>query len=148
MAPSPLNVVAATPGTLSISLSIPQLVRVGRTGTVVVTYTNPTSNDLMAPLLAISSTNAGISFSTPDNPNDYVTTAEVLAVAPSGPAGILRPGQSGQLSLTLLAQGTGRQHARGGRPDRSGSDHRLVITGVGAPAVPFRPQPGVPSGPT
>ena len=28
--------------------------------------------------------------------------AQVLAVAPSGPAGILRPGQSGQLTLTLL----------------------------------------------
>ena len=105
-APSPLQVVAAAAGTLSLSVSVPQLVRIGRTGTVVVTYNNPTKNDLTAPLLAISSTNAGISFSTPDNPNEYVTTAEVLAVAPSGPAGILRPGQSGQLSLTLLAEGT------------------------------------------
>ena len=33
-------------------------------------------------------------------------TAQVLAVAPSGPAGILRPGQSGQLTLTLLSDDT------------------------------------------
>ena len=89
---------AATAGTLNVSLSVPQLVRAGRTGTVVVTYTNTTDNDIVAPLLTITSTNANAFFSTPDDPNNYVQSAEVLAVAPSGPAGILRPGQSGQLT--------------------------------------------------
>ncbi len=108
-APTPLQVVAATAGTLSVSLSVPQLVRVGRTGTIVVNYANTSENDIVAPLLTISSTNANVFFSTPDDPNNYVQSAEVLAVAPSGPAGILRPGQSGQLSLTLLAQDSGHE---------------------------------------
>jgi RHS repeat-associated protein len=105
-ATSPIQVVAATAGKLSISLSIPKLVRVGRTATIVVNYANTSDNDIVAPLLAISSTDAHASFSTPDDPNGYVTSAEVLAVAPSGPAGIIRPGQSGQLTLTLLALGS------------------------------------------
>ncbi len=85
---------------------MPQFIRAGRTGTIVITYTNTSNNDIVAPLLTISSTNPNVFFSTPDDPNDYVQAAEVLAVAPSGPAGILRPGQSGQLTLTLLSNDT------------------------------------------
>ena len=58
---------------------------------------------MVAPLLDIESTNASVLFSTPDDPNNFELDAQVLAVAPSGPAGILRPGQSGQLTLTLLS---------------------------------------------
>ncbi len=87
-------------------LITPQYIRSGRTGTIVITYTNETQNDIVAPLLDISSTNPNVFFSTPDNPNDYIQSAQVLAVAPSGPAGILRPGQSGQFTLTLLGRHT------------------------------------------
>jgi RHS repeat-associated protein len=102
-APTPFQVVAATTGALDITLTTPQFVRSGRTGTVVISYTNSTANDLVAPLLTLSSTNSNVLFSTPDDPNNFVQTAEVLAVAPSGPAGILRPGQSGQLTVTVLS---------------------------------------------
>ena len=51
--------------------------------------------------LTIASPNSYVFFSTPDEPNDYTQSVQVLAVAPSGPAGILRPGQSGQLTLAL-----------------------------------------------
>ena len=51
-------------------LVTPQYIRAGRTGTIVITYTNETENDIVAPLLNISSTNANVFFSTPDNPND------------------------------------------------------------------------------
>ena len=105
-APTSFQVVAATPGSLNVVLTVPEFVRSGRTGTVVITYTNETDNDIVAPLLTISSTNTSVFFSTPDDPNDYVQSAEVLAAAPSGPAGILRPGQSGQLDLTLLSDDT------------------------------------------
>jgi RHS repeat-associated protein len=105
-APSTFHVVAASPASLNADLITPQFVRSGRTATIVITYANQTDNDMVAPLLAISSTNTNVSFSTPDDPNDYVQAAQVLAVAPSGPAGILRPGQSGQLTLTLLSDDT------------------------------------------
>ena len=78
-------------------LSVPQYVRSGRTGTIVITYTNPTDDDMVAPLLGRPSTNTHVYFSTPDDPNNYMQDAQVLAVASSGPAGILRPGQSGEL---------------------------------------------------
>ena len=53
-------------------LITPQYIRSGRTGTIVITYTNETKNDIVAPLLDISSTNANVFFSTPDNPNNYI----------------------------------------------------------------------------
>ena len=105
-APTPFQVVAANPASLNVVLITPQFIRSGRTGSIVVTYTNPTGNDLVAPLLDISSANANVLFSTPDDPNNFVKSAQVLAVAPSGPAGILRPGQSGQFTLTLLSNDT------------------------------------------
>jgi RHS repeat-associated protein/uncharacterized repeat protein (TIGR01451 family) len=106
MVPTPFQVTAASPGTLNVVLSTPQYVRPGRTSTITVTYSNPTSNDMVAPLLTLDSTNSNVFFSTPDDPNSFLQQAQVLAVAPSGPAGILRPGQSGQLTLTLLSNDT------------------------------------------
>ena len=55
---------------------------------------------------AFTSTNPDILFSTPDDPDDFVQSADLLAVAARGPAGILRPGQSGQLSVTVLSNDT------------------------------------------
>ena len=106
IAPTPVQVVEAGTGSLDVSLGVPQYVRSGRTGTIVITYSNPTNNDMVAPLLDIESTTSSLSFSTPDDPNDYTQDAEVLAVAPNGPAGILRPGQSGELTLTILDDDT------------------------------------------
>jgi YD repeat-containing protein len=100
-ASSLFQVTTGSSGGLSVSLSVPQYIRSGRTGNIVVTYTNTSNNDLTAPLLSIASTNAKVLFSTPDNPNSFVSVAQVLAVAPTGPAGILLPGESGQLMLTL-----------------------------------------------
>ena len=84
----------------------------------------------------ITSTNTNVYFSTPDDPNDYVQAAQVLAVAPSGPAGILRPGQSGQLTLTLLDDDTvnGDQIPIQVSQIEAGPDHRLGRAGGGAPA--------------
>jgi RHS repeat-associated protein len=116
-ASTPFQVVAAVSGGLEITLGTPQYVRSGRTGTIVINYTNPTNNDMVAPLLLIDSTSGptfhpltssspAVYFSTPDDPNLYGTTAQLLAVAPNGPAGVLQPGQTGQLTLTLLSEDT------------------------------------------
>jgi RHS repeat-associated protein len=99
----PFQVLPASPTALNVVLITPQFVHTGRTGTVTLTYTNTTNNDIAAPLLNFSSTNTAVSFSTPDNPNNYTQSAQVLAVAAQGPAGILRPGQSGVITLTLLS---------------------------------------------
>ncbi len=105
-APTPFQIVTAPAQPLQLSLTMPQAVRSGRTGTIVINYTNTSNNDIVAPLLNISSTNPNVLFSTPDNPNNYVQTVQLLAVAPNGPAGILTPGESGQLTLTLLSNDT------------------------------------------
>ena len=102
-APAPLQVVPAVAGSLQVTLSAPNSVRAGRTGAIVISYTNTSNNDMVATVLSVSSTNANVSFTTPDDPNNYVQSVQLLAVAPDGPAGILRPGQSGQLTLTLLS---------------------------------------------
>jgi RHS repeat-associated protein len=101
-----LTAAVAAPSPLQITVGAPQLIRSGRTGTIVVTYTNLTHNDIVAPLLNISSTNSKVLFSTPDDPNNFLQSTQLLAVAPSGPAGILRAGQSGSLTLTLLSEDT------------------------------------------
>ena len=102
-APTSFPVVAAQAVPLVLQLSMPQYVRGGEPGTLTISYSNESSNDIVAPLLTISSTNSAVMFSTPDDPNDFTQVAEVLAVAPSGPAGILRPGQGGQITLTFLS---------------------------------------------
>jgi RHS repeat-associated protein/uncharacterized repeat protein (TIGR01451 family) len=105
-APGTFQVVAANAASLNVALITPKYIRSGRTGEIVVTYTNDTENDIIAPLLNILSTNSAVSFSTPDNPNLYTQNAQVVAVAPNGPAGILSPGESGQLTFTLLDEDT------------------------------------------
>ena len=105
-APASFQVEAATNGALGVSISTPEYIRSGRTGTITITYTNETNDDIVAPLLDISSSNTSTYFSTPDDPNDYTQNAQVLAAAPSGPAGILLPGQSGQLTLMILSNDT------------------------------------------
>ena len=137
-APTPFQVVAATAGTLTVTSSVPKSFASGGPGTIVINYTNTTNNDIVAPLLTISSTRCNVSFSTPDDPNNYVQSAQLLAVAPSGPAGILRPGQSGQLTLTLLTTTPPTATVpRPGRPDRNGPDHRLVLAEARSSPAPF-----------
>ena len=94
--PATLQVVAAVAGSLNVTLGTPEFIRPGRIGTIVVNYTNTSNNDMVAPILLVSSTNATVSFSTADDPNSYMQSTQLLAVAPNGPAGILRPGESGQ----------------------------------------------------
>ncbi len=91
---------------LTVTVSGPEFIRSGNTGTIVITYTNNTNNDIVAPLLDIQSTNADAFFSLPDNPNLYAQNAVVLAVPTYGVAGIIAPGASGQISVTLLSTDT------------------------------------------
>jgi RHS repeat-associated protein len=105
-AATPFAVVTANNGSLQVVLTGPQYVRSGRTGPITVTYTNTSNNDIIAPLLELTSSNPSVAFSTPDDPNHFVQASRILAVATNGPAGTLRPGQSGILTLTLLSNDT------------------------------------------
>jgi YD repeat-containing protein len=51
---------AANSASLSVVLSVPKYIRSGRTGSIVLTYSNATQNDIVAPLLDISSTNTRV----------------------------------------------------------------------------------------
>jgi hypothetical protein len=86
--PTSFQVVAAQAEPLQFTLTMPQAIHSGRTGTVVINYTNSSTNDVIAPLLNVSSTNPDVSFSTPDDTNNDEQTAQILAVAPTGPAGL------------------------------------------------------------
>jgi RHS repeat-associated protein len=105
-APSQFQVTAGNAGSFSFDLGVPEYIRPGRPESVVISYTNTGNLDMTAPLLDVQSTDSETVFSTPDDPNNYAEDAQLLAVAPSGPAGVLLPGQSGQLTLTVLTNDT------------------------------------------
>jgi RHS repeat-associated protein len=83
---------------LQIELDIPSAVRHhGQIYTGVIRYTNLNNFDLVAPLLQLNATHARLSLPSQVNMTGEIEAASLqfLATAPDGPAGILRPGQSG-----------------------------------------------------
>ncbi len=105
-APQPFQVVSSVAGSLQVHLITPEFVRSGRTASIVVTYSNTTSNDIAAPLFTISSTNANVLFSSPTDPSAFAATAQIVAPDPNGPAGTIPPGQSGQFTFTIRSNDT------------------------------------------
>ncbi len=92
-----LNVVPAAPGGLVVKVAGPSAARTGRTYAFIVTYTNTGNTDLPAPLLAINSSTDTLLGLSPGALDDMAL--QVLGAAPNGPAGVLRPGQQGQVSI-------------------------------------------------
>jgi RHS repeat-associated protein len=92
-APGAFTVVAGV-SKVAVNLLGPAGVRVGREEYLVVSYANNGNVDAPAPLYRVSAT--GALFRLPEQ-SDYVANLiSFLAVAPYGPAGVLRPGQHGQ----------------------------------------------------
>ncbi len=96
--PHGFTLIAGHPGTLVTSVSAPGAVRPGRGFTIYLNYANAGDTDLLAPMLRLSTGGVDVLSLTPDLMSP-TTTLDVLAVNPSGPAGILPPGARGQLVL-------------------------------------------------
>ncbi|NUQ65836.1 MAG: hypothetical protein HUU20_25520, partial [Pirellulales bacterium] len=93
-----------TPGQsnpVEVFLSTPAGIRNGRWSSVLVEYTNTGNTDVVAPLLQLNATNCIMRLADDQLPTgDYVNASLwFLGIAPDGPAGILRPGQSGSVRV-------------------------------------------------
>jgi subtilase family serine protease len=92
-------------GALLTNVSVPSIQLVNTIGSFTVAYTNTAGHDLAAPLLTVSPTTLTSIGLSPDDVDDgrYV---RFFGVSPSGPAGILRPGETVTKSVYFLAPAT------------------------------------------
>ncbi len=97
------EIVAGTEATFTTTVLMPEMVRIGREFTVWIEYVNDGNTDLYAPLLHVSGNNdLGLRL---EEYTDYVTSGvDLLAISMDGPAGVLRPGESGRVAVYCLAQ--------------------------------------------
>lgn len=90
---TPFQVVpASTTNPLRLTLNTPSLVRPGRVAVLTATASNTGNVDLPAPLLVLST--AGGNLYLPWSPAFQTSSLTFLATSPTGPAGILAPGES------------------------------------------------------
>ncbi len=109
-----LTVAAMAPPTLQTYLTVPDGVLPGPSGalpghegTVTVNYVNQGNTDAVAPLFQLSATHAELELA--DYTSFTANPVWFLGTSSTGPAGILRPGESGQVTITFLATGADRQ---------------------------------------
>jgi RHS repeat-associated protein len=98
-----LAVVAATPANVGIYLSTPDEVLPGSQSVVTVNFTNTSNTDAMAPLMQLSADNALLRLE--DQAAFSGNTVTFLGISSTGPAGILRPGESDLISIPFRATG-------------------------------------------
>jgi RHS repeat-associated protein len=104
-APTTVAVVAATTGDpVQLVLIPPALVSAGRDSVVYVTATNTSNNDVLAPLLGL--TTDGATLKLPAQATFQGASLYFLAISPSGPAGILTPGESVQAEIDFQSTTT------------------------------------------
>ncbi len=104
-APTKFNVVPASTGEpLSLVLSPPALVSAGRDSVVNVTATNTSNNDILAPLLQL--TTDGATLKLPSQTTFQGSTLYFLGTSPTGPAGTMTPGESVQVEIQFQSTTT------------------------------------------
>ena len=92
-----VTVAAGTGGDLRVALAFPPEVRYGPFS-IPLEYENTGDADLLAPLLELTGP-AGIAFGLQAGRTDATDTIRFLGYSPTGPAGILRPGQKVRLEF-------------------------------------------------
>ncbi len=93
-----VTVAAVAPGQLETHVTSPAVMRLGRTGSVVVDYVNSGSQDMVAPWLTLKASNAQFLSGAGSFTGD---TVQILASSPGAPAGILPPGAGGSFTATF-----------------------------------------------
>jgi RHS repeat-associated protein len=88
---------------LALDLIVPDAVRAGRRGRVLIEYTNTGAADIVAPLLRLTATNATLRL--PGQPAFSGSDLTFFGHAPAGPAGTLRPGQRGSVEIEFESTG-------------------------------------------
>ncbi len=81
----------------TLAMSAPQYVSSSTIGYITVTYANDSLNDIPAPLLNVTATNALLRL--PDQSSFGSNKAEFLGINTTGPAGVLPPGARGQMII-------------------------------------------------
>ena len=95
-----VNTAAATnnpAGQIDFQLAGPQEARVGRTSTVIISYTNTSGSDAPAPIFFVHGDNE--QFQIEGETTWAQENFEVLAINQTGPAGVLPPGSVGQVAV-------------------------------------------------
>ncbi len=92
------------PGAPELVLTLPSAVRSGRDSVVSITATNTSNNDILAPLLQL--TTDGATLELPSQSSFQGSTLYFLALSPTGPAGILAPGESVQVQVNFQSTTT------------------------------------------
>lgn len=93
----------ARPSEPIFDLATPSGVRVNRPfGRVIWTYSNPGNVDIVAPLVTLAATNALLRL---PGQSAYENDVQFLCISSTGPAGVLRPGQSAELTVEFQFTG-------------------------------------------
>ncbi len=123
--PAGLSVVAATQqNSVQLGLIVPDVVLVGRPGTVTVTYSNPGNTDLPAPLMLLTSPD--VAFQVPGQTGETSTSLQLFGINPTGPFGTLPPGFQGSITLSFAPITAG-----------SGIVNHFTLSALADPSEPF-----------
>ena len=140
----PLTVVPAVPANLQIHLVVPQSTFPTSQGDVTVTYVNEGNTDVLAPLLELTADNAQLKL--PDQSSFGGNSVWFLGTSTNGPAGVIRPGQTGQVTIqysTVAGQGTSIQFHLNQADDTQPMDWASEEAGLQLPTIPNAAWPAV-----
>lgn len=106
---SGFSIIAGAQGNLQTSIYVPGSVRVGRVIPITINYANIGNADLLAPIIRVQATSP-FKLSLDNAMDAAASELDLIAINPSGPAGVLPAGASGTLIVYASAQtsaGTG-----------------------------------------
>ncbi|MBI1375170.1 MAG: hypothetical protein GC159_20820 [Phycisphaera sp.] len=104
--PDGFSVIDGDPGALSTRLVVPGRVRLGRSFTGYIEYSNIGDTDLTAPILQISAVNGFSSLGTTDAASSG-STLLIIGASDAAPAGVLPPGATVRVPIYGRADGIG-----------------------------------------
>jgi RHS repeat-associated protein len=108
--PGAFQVVPGHPSQLEVHLTTPQYARDNRPGIVAIDFTNTSNTDIIAPLFTLTSDQSV--FQVADGSSPLISSSiTVIGTSSQGPAGIIGPGQSGEVLVNITSTTTVR-HAQ------------------------------------